>query len=154
MFLYPVTKFQFLDDKMGYVIAYKLDYFRENNDPLSEIGAKSKLKEVHDTVMSACTKGVQGHLNGLSQFFNNTEDQFKGFEIPVGISTDVTDEKRKIFLDSITKGFNAYYKSDRFKEKPRPETCREALRGLGLIVSSAALMNGYWIPEIEDFIQR
>ena len=155
LFLYPITKFRLFDDRSGYVLAYKLDYFRDPYDPFFEISVKSKLKDKHDSMLNACVSGPDGQMNGLSQFFNKTEKEFEGFYMPTGLYDD-PDEKGKEYLRSVRDGFARYYASGKFKKNPpRRETCDEAIRGLGLIMSSAAVINGYWLPGIiEDNLQN
>lgn len=154
MFLYPITRFMPYKDDEGYAYAYKLNFTRDPSDPLSDFSVKTDLKELHDRLINACVIGTDGNNNGLSKFFNSSEPAFKGFKMPVGLS--LADEKKKEFLDSIEVAFQDYYKfeSEDFKVKPKAETCRESLRGLGLIISSAAVMNGFWLPEVMDYIQK
>ncbi len=152
MFLYPISKLRFFGNDQAYVLAYKLDYFRDPNDKLADISAKTKLKEQHDKVMRACVFGPEGEENGLAQFFKGNDD-FKGFYIPQGIATD--DTKQQDFQRSVTEAFNQYYQNTKFKDHPPvPETCSEAQRGLGLIMSTAAIINGFWLPEANEFVQK
>jgi hypothetical protein len=153
MFIFPVTKLQLFGDKEGYVLAYKLDYFKKHDDDLSEISAKTELNTLHDQVINACINGINGKQNGLAQFFNRNNHGFEGFYMPPSVSRDPI--KLAKFFESINENFTKYYKAKEFESNPPdPETCRESMRGLGLIVSAAAVLNGYWLPEISDYLQK
>lgn len=152
MFLYPITRFTPYSDTDGFLYAYKLDYVRDYADPLSESSVKTDLMGWHDRLVNACIVSSDGVNNGLSQFFRSNVPEFNGFKMSVGLARG--EEKRKEFLDSIDEAYASYYKYDKFSKAPRPETCRESLRGLGLIISSAAVMNGIWLPEIMDYTQK
>jgi len=152
VFLYPITKLKFFSNDSAYVFAYQFDYKKEPGDILFERSVKKGLKDMHDNLLNTCTVGSEGpggKKNGLETFFGSEE--FKGFKIPEGI---VKNHKYDEFLLSIEENFEDYYKSDKYKgNRPKRETCLEAKRGLGLIVSTAALINGHWLPEVKDFIQ-
>lgn len=149
MFLLPLTRLQLYADQEGYVIAIRLSYYREHDDTLERLGAKTALRSLYDNVISACTVGVGG--NGLSNFFSRTQPAFEGFYMPEGTATD--EEKYREFLRSINKSFDDYYKFNQ-SNAPKPETCREALRGVALVVSAASVLNGYWIGPVGDLIQK
>ncbi len=149
MFLYPITKFTPYSDKEGYLFAYKLEYSRDTTDSLSEFSVKTDLRELHERLINACVMGTDGANNGLAHFFTSTVPEFKGFQMGEGLARN--EETRKLFLESIDKAFAAYYASNK---SAKPETCRESIRGLGLIISSAAILNGYWLPEVMDYIQK
>lgn len=149
MFLYPVTRFIPYSDTDGYLFAYKMDYYKDHTDPLTELGVKTDLSELHNQLINACVIGTEGNSNGLAQYFNGNNKQFEGFKMSPGLAR--TEQKRKEFLDSIKTAFDGYHKSSL---NPKPQTCQESLRGLGLIISSAAIINGYWLPEVMDYIQK
>ncbi|MGZ5279255.1 MAG: hypothetical protein ACXWC9_04905, partial [Pseudobdellovibrionaceae bacterium] len=149
MFLYPVTKFTPYSDKEGYLFAYKMEYSRDTTDSLSEFSVKTDLKDLHDRLVSACVMGTDGSNNGLAHFFTSTVPDFKGFKMGTGLARD--EAKRKEFLESIDEAYKVYYAS---KKTVKAETCRESIRGLGLIISSAAVLNGFWLPEVMDYIQK
>jgi hypothetical protein len=148
MLLLPVTKFQPYQDSEGYVLAYRLDYFEEHNDLLTQASVKQKLLQFNDQVLASCIEGPPGTLNGLGHYFNS---DFAGFYMPKGL---LGQPQWGEFLDSISENFTSYYNDPRFKIKPRPEACTEALRDLGLIVSTAALINNNWIPGTEEYFQK
>lgn len=150
MFLYPFTRFSPYSDTDGYVLAYKLDYTRETSDPLAKYSVKIDLKELNDRLIDACVLGTNGVNNGLSKFFTTSEPKFEGFKMTTGLARG----ERKEFLDSVDKAFNTYYNEMNYDAKPKPETCLETVRGLGLIISSAAVINGFWLPEVMDYIQK
>lgn len=151
-FIYPVTKFLFLNDTAGVVLAYKVDYDDKHDDLLAAYSVKASFEKLHTSVIDAC---LRGQNNGLKSFFNSQEDpkNFPGFEVLPGITADK--EKQIRFLDSIQENFDLYYAAKKgTTSPPTPEICEESLRGLGLIVSSAAVLNGYWLPEVWDYLVK
>lgn len=151
-FLYSISDFIPYSNNEGYAVAYRLDYNPDRSDPLSSFGPKVELKTWNDRLVSSCLTGLNGSNNGLRYFFNPNVKEFTGIKMPDGIA--FSDDKRLMFLESIQSNFDAYYSYAGFKEKPRKETCEEALRGISLIISSAAMMSGYWLPEAGSFIQK
>ena len=149
MFLFPVSKLHWLGDNIAYVLAYKVDYSKGLNDELYEISLKAELRDLHDKVINNCMLGNQ---NGLSLFFNPNNEEFKGFYMPKGIYSD--SEKLKKFADSVEIAFKSYEASKKFAISPQRKICIESLQGVGLIVSAAALVNNYWLPEAWDYMQK
>lgn len=145
MFLFPITNFQLFSDTSGYVVAYKIDYYKDDNQ-LSKVSVKTELKDLYDQLLINC---IDEKKNGLSSFFNKTEPDFEGFYMPTDLLRDSV-EKGKLFRDSINTAFAKYEKSKGVSH----EACSEAIRGLGLIISSAAILNGNWIPEIRYYLQN
>ncbi len=155
MFLYPITKFVPFSDFGGYVLAYKLNYDQEDTDEmsLSDIGVKKDLKDIHDDLMQACVIGTDGKNNGLSSYFSTDNLDFQGFTM--GTTLERSLDKKKEFMTSIDKAFADYYSAKRYgANAPKPETCQESLRGIGLLISSAAVLNGYWLPEVMGYVQK
>ncbi|OQW46566.1 MAG: hypothetical protein A4S09_05125 [Proteobacteria bacterium SG_bin7] len=145
MFLFPITNFQLFSDTSGYVVAYKIDYYKDDNQ-LSKVSVKTELKDLYDQLLSNC---IDEKKNGLSSFFNKTEPKFEGFYMPTDLLKDSV-EKGKLFRESINSAFEEYRKSKGVSH----EVCSEAIRGLGLIISSAAVVSGNWIPEIRFYLQN
>jgi hypothetical protein len=67
-----------------------------------------------------------------------------------GIANDQT--KQIKFLESINENFATYYKlrTTADGKGPTQERCDRALDAVGVIVSAAGLLNGYWLPEVLD----
>ncbi len=152
MFIYPITPFYPYNNTEGYAIAYKLDFIPDQTDPLDSFGPKTELKTLNDRLLNSCLTGMNGVNNGLRYFFNPSVPEFKGIKMPDGIA--FSNDKRLEFIRSIEDAYKAYYNYAGFSEKPKEETCEETLRGIALIISSAAIMNGYWLPEASVFIQK
>lgn len=152
MIVYPITSFMPFSNEEGYVIAYKLDYVLDDSDRLGPYGPKAELKSLNDRLVSACFDGTNGKNNGLRYYFSSTEKNFPGYKMVDGIA--FSDAKKSEFVKSLQEVFDSYYAFSGFTEKPVPETCQEALRGMGLIISSAAIMSGYWLPEASSYIQK
>ena len=156
MLLYPVTDFTPFSAKDGYAFAYKLEINQSNQpDGLSDLSAKKDIADHNERLLYSC---LNGQDNGLKNFFAVENLDFQGFEM--GQNLERSDEMRKRFLDSIDEAFNLYYsntspstKKTYFTVAPRPDTCMETLRGIGLLINTGAIMNGYYFPEIYDYLQ-
>jgi hypothetical protein len=154
-FIFPISKLTFFNDTPGsaeaYVIAYRVSY-EEGDDVLTAHSVKSALEKLHKSVLDSC---ILGNNNGLATFFNRQEDKnnFPGFEVQQGILSDK--EKQQKFLDSIKANFQLYYKAKAgTANPPRPEICEDSLKGLGLIVSSALVLDGFFVPEVMDYLVK
>jgi hypothetical protein len=150
MIVYPFPEFFHYSNGEGYSIAYKMDYSIDDTDPLGAFGPKAELKGLNDRLVEVCFNGTHGNNNGLRYFFGRKD--FPGINMPDGIALE--DPKKTVFLKSIEKAFESYYSFSGFSTKPSPTACQEALRGMGLIISSAAIMSGYWLPEAGLYIQK
>lgn len=151
-FVYPVSKIMFLGDNMAYAWSYHIEYEKERDDLLEAHGLRTALEKVHTEILDSCIRGTN---NGLSSFFNAQEDaaRFPGFLALANIAND--DENQRRFLESIQDNFNRYYTA--FKNTPDAPTegrCERARLGQSLIVSSAALMQGYFLPEVWDALVK
>lgn len=157
-FIVPASKFQLLTDDMGFAFAYRLTFYNDDDDPLNAKSAKTALRDLYDATLDACTKGRDNEQNGLGAFFNPNNEDFKGFLMPPNISTD--QEKQRLFRDSIRQQFTNYYANKtekggvKFKAAPNRSTCQEAIQGMRMVVSSAAILNGYWLSLAGDYIQN
>lgn len=146
----PTTKLMFLNDSAAFVLAFRVSYNDDREDVLSSHSAKTSFEKLALQVTNECIRGDQ---NGLSSFFNQQQDPkiFPGFEALSGIASDK--EKQMRFFDSVRDSFTAYYEAKKStRNPPRAETCDNALKNLGLLVSSAAAMNGYWLPMTMDYL--
>ncbi len=151
-FVYPVSKIMFLGDNIAYAWSYHIEYEKERDDLLEAHGLRTALEKVHAEILDSCIRGTN---NGLSSFFNAQEDaaRFPGFLALANIAND--DENQRRFLESIQDNFNRYYTT--FKNTPDAPTegrCERARLGQSLIVSSAALMQGYFLPEVWDALVK
>ncbi|MDX9731473.1 MAG: hypothetical protein RBT63_06860, partial [Bdellovibrionales bacterium] len=152
-FVYPVTKLMFLSNDVAYAWAYHIEYDDKHDDILAAHSVKARLEKLHNSTLDSC---IRGDNNGLASYFNSQEDQasFPGFLVMDGIASDK--EKQLRFLDSVRDNFNTFYalRKNANGTGPAPEHCENALRGVGLIVSSAGLMNGYFLPEVLDYLVK
>lgn len=147
-FIYPISKQPiFLDNKTAYVWAYHIEYDKAHDDVLAAHSVKTKLEDLHKSALDAC---IRGDNDGLESFFSSQEAKFEGFFVMDGIASDQT--KQIKFLESINENFQSYYKlrTTADGKGPTQERCERALDGVGVIVSAAALLNGYWLPEVLD----
>ena len=147
-FIYPISKQPiFLDNKTAYVWAYHIEYDKAYDDVLAAHSVKTKLEDMHKSAVDAC---IRGDNDGLESFFSSQEAKFEGFFVMDGIASDPS--KQIKFLESINENFQNYYKlrTTADGKGPTQERCERALDGVGVIVSAAALLNGYWLPEVLD----
>ena len=147
-FIYPISKQPiFLDNKTAYVWAYHIEYDKAYDDVLAAHSVKTKLEDMHKSAVDAC---IRGDNDGLESFFSSQEAKFEGFFVMDGIASDPT--KQIKFLESVNENFQTYYKlrTTADGKGPSQERCERALDGVGVIVSAAALLNGYWLPEVLD----
>lgn len=158
MFLYPLTKIRFFSDKEAYVISYKIGYDEQReDDPLLDKSVKTHLTNLHTRIVNDCIIGAND--SGLSSYFSGGEDSnFAGFEILPGISTEQNNTKKYRFEESIEEEFQKYEAYAKQKNAALNTTmtykCNEAVRGVGLISSVAALLNGYWLGVTNNYVER
>jgi hypothetical protein len=158
MFLYPITRLKFYEGTSAYVIAYKVGFDYEEGDRLVEDSVKYALNDKHKDITDICMNGFQN--KGLSTFFDSAQKNFDGFYIPPGIAEEVGKEKTGMFYDSIETAFRAYEtyadKSipDNFPIRSMRRICDEAVRGVGEISSSAALINGFWLDITAEYMEK
>ena len=160
MFLYPVSKLTFYKDTSSYVVAYKVGFDRQDQraDPLSDDSVKSRLMEQHNIVAGKCIEGFAG--NGLSSYFDNTNDDFEGFYIPPGIADEHGTEKITLFHRSIENAFAKYEAKANasipanYSVKKMSGICDESIRGIGEISAAAGMINGFWLGNSYDYLDK
>ncbi|MGE4133866.1 MAG: hypothetical protein AB7F86_19675, partial [Bdellovibrionales bacterium] len=106
MFIYPITKMKFYSGNQSYVIAYKVDYSYERQDPLYDVSLKWSLLQKHDSVTDRCVNGFAG--NGLAHYFQSNNQAFEGFLIPPNIAEEEGRERSDLFQASVKKAFDEY----------------------------------------------
>ena len=152
-FLYAFDTIHFANDSLLYTFAYKLDYVTDQQEELSNSGMKTVVKALYEQVIDSCINGPRGEQTGLAQFFNKNEKLFDGFFIQKGIADN--QNKQRQFFDSIKTAFDTYYKKAKYNDRsPSPQVCAQALTDLKVIFSGAAISNGYWLPEVQDRIEK
>ncbi len=147
-FVFPISEQpMFLDNKTAYVWAYAVEYDKAYDDVLAAHSVKTKLEDLHKSALDAC---IRGDNDGLESFFSSQELKFTGFFVMDGIADDQA--KQIKFLESINDNFATYYKLKTTADGkvPTQERCDRALDAVGVIVSAAGLLNGYWLPEVLD----
>jgi hypothetical protein len=173
MFLFPITTMKFLDKNQleAIVIAYKVSYDSQEDDRLDKDSVKYAIGDKYSEILKNCIEGFQG--NGLRGFFANTsakdpacandkEDDFQGFYIPPANSEGSAKEKIKLFHESIDREFAKFeHRSGvckkippRFPIKSMRAICEEAASGVGVISSTAALLNGLWFDIAADRMEK
>ncbi len=144
MFLFPVTKLELEDDRHFFVLAYKLSYSHEYGDILSSKSVKTQLQTLHDQVLSSCLDG--NNNNGVAQYFKKGNPKFSGFSMLPGVMA--SPESQDKFDKSVQDEFKKFYSENHLD----PKACSEAIGGLGLIMSSAAIIDGGWLPEASKYL--
>lgn len=158
MFIFPITKMKFYEGSSSYVIAYKVDYDFEVGDRLLEDSVKFSMTELHDQIASICVDGFSG--SGLTHYFDNSNQDFDGFYIPPGLSSETGKEKLGLFYDSIEREFSKYEEKVKgkvpssFAQQNMRSLCDESIRGVGQILASAAIINGYWLKITPEFLVK
>ena len=154
----------------GYYFAMKVDYASGGYyDKLKSYSVRQTLTDRYYEIMKKCIEGDiaigedkkrEGmERNGLRYYFNDTIDDqiFEGFEFGNTIHSQDGVDLRK-FHESLEESFNTYhndtYDAKIFKRKPNPKNCTQALRGQGLLVVGASIMNGYYMPGMYDYIEK
>jgi hypothetical protein len=148
-FVFPLTKLMFLSDDLAYAWAYHIEYDDKHDDVLAAHSVKATLEKLNNSILDSC---IRGNNDGLASFFNSQVDQstYPGFLVMSGIAGDK--EKQLRFLDSVKDNFAKFYAVP--KNSATPERCENAVRGVGMIVSTAAMLNGYFLPEVLDYLVK
>jgi hypothetical protein len=160
MFIFPLpwSQLRWISETKAYLFAYKVDYNEGLEDPLAGFSIKRELEKTNIRLLDTCINGfgiTEESRNGLISFFNKSNDQFDGYRVEKGIQTD--EDKQRKFLVSVRQNFAKYWnqkKDDKNWINPDPKTCTEALDGLGLVVSSSAILGGMWVPEVDKYLER
>jgi hypothetical protein len=161
-FVYPISEMKFYSGNESYVIAYKISYGEKPDDELVEDSVKAKLLEKHDYILSLCVEGLNNTGNGLANYFDSAK--FQGFLIPPGIAEASNNEKLSLFYKSVKDAYDEYDKAiaaDPDKKIPSSfpiqsmlQVCEKAVRGVGQISASAALINGFWLGITPDYLEK
>lgn len=162
-FIYPITRIAFLADEpsdtRGYVIAYRIDYDTKHEDLLASHSMKTALEKLHKNALDTCLIGPSS--TGLSTYFNaqtaqSSPEEYPGFDVLKGVIGDPG--AQVAFQESIRKQFELFetYRNKNREPKlaPLAPTCEKALDNLGLVVTSAALLDGYFLPEALDYMSK
>lgn len=179
MFIYPITPIKFFDGLKSYVIAYKVAYDYQQGDKLAEASVKYAISDKHNEILMTCFKGFNG--NGLRRYFDNvsakdpkcqdkvdgklvdSEDfDFDGFYIPDKIAEETEKDKSSLFYKSIDDEFAKYeIRSKACGRIPRhfpihsmTNVCNEAVAGIGVASSTAAILNGFWLDIAVRWLEK
>ncbi len=152
--LLPLRPIRWYSKSNGYYFAIKMDYSDDFYDFLKSNSVRKDLEELYYNTMKTCIEGQS--RNGLRYFFNDTVDEsvFPGFVFPNNIHRRKSDKDR--FFISLEEQFSKYYSnSDNFfVVKPEQSYCEEAIRGQGLLVMAASVINGFYFPQVLDYIEK
>jgi len=160
-----LSELRFFTDTNAYVMAYQIEYDEPaKEDRLFEVSTKQLLTGQHDSIIDACINGING--SGLSKFFTaatrddlSEQEQFMGFVVEPGI-TELSPLKRERFKQSILDEYAKYEKYAKSRnnllndQNTMTRRCEEAVRGVGMISATAAMLNGYWLGITNNYIKR
>ena len=143
----PLTKMRFLGQDSAYIWALEVSYDKTSyDDPLQGFSVKNVVSELLTQELDKCISGAKG----LESFFNTSNKKFTGFHIDKGIVTDPDDQTS--FEKSLNEAFNAYH--NRKESAPNQLGCEESVKGVGLITSTAFSLNGYFLPQVYEYIKK
>lgn len=147
-FVFPISKQPtFIDDRWILYWAYHVEYDRPHYDLLANSGIKNKLATIHKTALDSC---IDGKSHGLESYFAGNIQPFKGFLVMDGVGADPAKQRR--FIESIAENFAEYEAATKAAGGAglAPQRCERALDTIGVVVSTASLMTGYWLPDTND----
>ena len=152
-FVAPITKIMFLSDDVAVAWAYHIEYDNKDDDILVTYSAKSTLEKLNNSILDNC---IRGNNDGLASYFNAQLDpaKFPGFFVMSGIANDAGKQLR--FFESVRDNFSTYVEANKVKtgEGVIPERCEKAVTGVSMLVSTAAILNGYFLPEVLDYLVK
>jgi hypothetical protein len=152
--LLPLSSLRWYSPSGGYYFAVKMDYPDDYHDRLKSNSVRQTLENMYHQTMRACIQGP--NRNGLRYFFNDTVSPtvFPGFTFPATIHTRNTDKNK--FFSSLDEQFERYFANaeNSMPERPDPKSCEEALRGQGLLVLAASAINGLYLFDLYDYIEK
>ena len=161
-FIYPVSALKWYADKSAYAIGIRVTFAEDKYTSLWTGSSKIALKDQYQSVLRSCVHGssidgAEESGNGLKFFFRKNDEfagkeEFEGFLVPKDIAGNPT--RHDTFLESVGKQYAKYYASQRWGGadlSPKAETCLSAQDGVGLVVSSAVALQGWWMPELRHF---
>lgn len=144
--IFPMTKIRFLSQDSAYVWALDVTYDKTSyDDPLQGFTVKNAISELTTQELDKCIRGAAG----LASFFNSNEE-FQGFQVDPSIATDP--DAQTNFEKSLDAAFDVY--QNREGLTPSQIACEESLKGVGLITSTALSLNGYFLPQVYEYIKK
>jgi hypothetical protein len=154
-FLYPISDLQFYKDDGAYAIAVRVTFDEDDRSNLWTLSPKVALRQIYRRALDSCIVGRDqgGVKNGLQDYFNATNENFPGFLVQSGIADN--SQRFSNFKNSIRAEFDKYWNSQAFRtagNMPDREGCKNAVDALGLVVTSTVAMQGYWMPELSNYL--
>jgi hypothetical protein len=165
-FFLPITRFRYLSEDWGYVWAFELSYTQkdQDQDPLMGVSAKLAINKKFSDELERCVYGSsESGSNGLATFFSEDNPYFKGLRTNPRIAT--SPEHQWNFDEDLRNAFRAYW-GDTEKISPQAygelygnnppikQTCEDAVKVMEMSIGAGALLNGYWIPQMYDYISH
>ncbi len=152
--IYPITKMQFYSDTNAYAYGVRVTFDEDDESSLWTRSTKEALRSKYKDVLSSCVKGNEknGVSNGIAEYFNPGNKDFKGFVAKPTIA--ISNGRFKEFKESVQSSFDDYLNWEKFEDnKPSLEPCEEAIDGLGTVVMGALAVQGWILPETLYYIE-
>ena len=155
-FLLPMSQLKFYSDQEAYAFAIQITFSTDDNSKIANIGAKKTLQELHLDIVNSClngSKNANGQFNGLRNYFTDSNPEFKGFYLPPNISKEI--DMYNKFIESIKVSFDNYEGSKKFEgNQPKRTQCMEAVRGIGNIVATSAILQGFFTQQLIENLEK
>lgn len=164
--LLPLNPTRWYSATDGYYYALKMDF--DDDDEFDRLKSKNVRKALESSYYQVMKKCVEGdNSNGLRYYFNDLPDEiFPGFSFSNNLHENPED--RRSFNRSIREQFERYYSNNKsidptstdksasklFSTEPNPKYCEEAIRGQGLIVMAASVLNGFYFADLFDYVEK
>ena len=156
-FYYPIGKLVFSSNNIQIAIAYRTSYSNYIKDPLSSHSVKQLLREKFDAINRLCIDGAlngKSEGNGLRSFFNMANTSFEGFSLPNKL-TEEGASSIESYNRSLELAYETYLNDPKYeKNKPILKNCYEAVRGTGMILATAAILNGHFTPMLVEGMEK
>lgn len=154
-FIYPISELEFYSNEGAFGFAIRMTFNEEDKSSLWTRSSKVALKDHYKAAVNSCLVGVEknGVENGIRNYFHAGTPTFRGFHV----LPDIADSgpRFKKFKDSIREEFVKYWTHKSYKDAdnvPGERACENALSGIGLVVTSSVAIQGWWLPEIVNYI--
>ncbi len=154
---YPIGKLIFANQNIQIGLAYRVSYSVAGKDRLAGHSVKRVLREKFEMISRVCIEGKMNDKsegNGLRSFFNSANSSFDGFFLPTTIAADGT-AGWELFNTSVEKAFSTYLKDPKYGTNPPSlRNCYEAIRATGMIVGTAAILNGHFTSMLVEGMEK
>lgn len=162
----PISKLRFSSDSRAFFWAMEISYDQNitANPHLRQLenkSVKTRIRDLANQEFDDCTGGEFGLKNYFS--LDNAYDQdtnpdgFRGFLINKDIAKDPV--VQRAYEQSVYDAFQDYHAKvgKKYQEKygsPMQKECAQSYKGLGLAGATALALNGWFLPEVLDYLRK